>query len=324
MADRLARDAIILFKAESTYNTDSTPTASANAMLVSDYTVDPLNAQNAKRDLIRSFLGGAEELVGDRNIPYQFTVEAAGSGTAGTSPAYADPLKSCGLAETVTANTRVDYTPVSTAFGSGTAYLHDSGVKHLATGSRGTAVFNFPLGGRPTIDFSFIGLHNAEAATAQPTGVFTTFKTPEAVTNANSGDIMVGCTHSTSGAPALSGGTLYPSAGIQVDLGQKAEHSTLLGDESVVIGDRETTGVMTLNMTAAQEVQALADMRANTLTSIGFVHGTVTGRKTLLFMGSCQYTSLKKVVRNGKRLIEVRFRALPVNGNDEFRFVTSF
>lgn len=324
MPERLVRDAIILSKAEVTYNTDSTPSAAANALQVSDYTLDPLNAQNVKRDLVRAFLGGAEELVGDRYIAAQYSVELAGSGTAGTAPAWAPQLLACGFAETLTALTRADYTLTSGAFGSLTNYYHDSGVKHLGTGTRGNAQFKLELGGRPMIDLSMLSIHNNETAVAQPAGTFTAFKTPEAVTNANTADVTLGCTHAAAVAPALAGGTVYPSKGLSINLGNVVAHASLLGDESIVISDREVTGTMTLKVTAAQEVSLMADVRAATLTSIGMVHGTVAGRKVLVFMPYCQLINPKKSEEKGQRLITFDFRATPSAGNDELRIVTSF
>lgn len=324
MADRQTRDAVILSKAEVTYNTDPTPTALANALQVSGFSIDPLNASNILRELLRGHMGGFEELVGDRYIGAQYGIEAVGSGTAGTAPAWGPQLLACGFAETLSATERADYTLTSSAFGSLTNYYHDSGVKHVSTGTRGSFVLRMELGDRPMFDFTMMGLHNAETAAAQPSGTFTAFKTPQAVTNANSADIVLGCTHATSGAPALASGTTYPSTGIRIDLGNRIAHVPLLNDESIVIEDREVKGSMTLNMTAAQEVQLMADVRAATLTSIGFVHGTVATRKMLVFMPQCQLVNPRKAERNGKRLIQVDFRAVPSAGNDELRIVTSF
>jgi hypothetical protein len=325
MADRNVRDAIILSKSESTYGTDATPTAADNAQLVSNFSVTPLNAQNVSRDLIRGYLGGAEALVGDRYISAQYGIEAVGSGTAGTAPAWGDQLLACGMAETETSSTRVDYTLVSTGFGSLTNYYHDSGVKHVSTGTRGSFDLRLELGERPMFDFTMLGLYNNETAASQPTdAAYTAFKTPQAITNANSADVVLGCTHNTTGAPALASGTTYPSQGIRISLGLAVNHLPLLGGESIHPSQREVTGSITLDLTAAQEVTLMGNVRDATLTSIGFVHGTVTGRKLLVFMPYCQLINPQKVDVQGKRLISFDFRAVPSAGNDELRIVTSF
>ena len=61
MAARYHRNTAILAKIEATYGTDATPTEAANALLVSNVSINPLNAQNVSRDLIRPFLGGSEQ-----------------------------------------------------------------------------------------------------------------------------------------------------------------------------------------------------------------------------------------------------------------------
>lgn len=325
MAERLVRDAVILSKAEVTYGTDPTPTGAANALQVANFTLDPLNAQNAKRDLIRAFLGGNEELVGDRYIAAQYGVEMVGSGTVATAPPWAPSLLACGFAETLTATFRADYTLVSNTFPSITSYYHDSGVKHLSTGTRGNATFRLELGDRPMIDFSMLGLYNNETAVAQPTPTLTAWLQPQAVTNANSADVVLGCTHTTGAvAPALTAGTTYPSKGIRVDVGNRVAHSALLGDEGIIISAREVTGEVTLKVTAAQEVTLMGNVRDATLTSIGFVHGTVANRKVLVFMPYCQLVNPRKSEDNGQRLLTFGFRATPSVGNDELRIVTSF
>ena len=324
MAERNSRDAIILSKAESTYGTDSSPDASTDAMLVSNFSVTPINASNVDRDLLRGYLGASEQLVGDRFLSANYTVEAVGSGTAGTAPAYASQLLACGMAETLTSTTRADYTLVSGSFGSNTNYYHDSGVKHAGTGTRGSFDLVMELGGRPVFNFNMLSIYSAPTAASQPSATYTAFKVPQAVTNANTADIILGCTHSTSGAPALASGTTYPSKGLRVSIGNSVSHKPLLGGESIAITQRAVTGSITLDLTAAQEVTLMGNVEAATLTSIGFVHGTVTGRKVLVFLPYCQLLNPQKVDEDGKRLISFDFRAVPSSGNDELRIVTSF
>jgi hypothetical protein len=324
MAERQARDAIILSKAEVTYGTDPVPTGGANALQVSGFSFDPITAQNVPRELLRGFMGGFEELVGDRYIAARYGVEAVGSGTVATAPAWGPQMLACGFAETLTATFRADYTLTSTGFGSLTNYYHDSGVKHISTGTRGTFDLRLELGDRPMLDFTMMGLYNNETAAAQPSGTFTAFLQPEAITNAFSGDIVLGCTHTTGVAPVLTGGTTYPSKGLRISLGNRVSHSPLLNDEGIIIADRSVTGEMTLKLTAAQEVTLMGNVRNNTLTSIGFTHGTVANRKLLVFMPYCQLVNPRKAEDNGQRLITFGFRAIPSVGNDELRIVTSF
>ena len=113
MATRYLRNTAILAKIESTYGVDSTPTEGANAILVSNVSINPLNAQNVDRDLIRPYMGSSEQLVGSAYIEIGFDVELAGSGAAGTAPGLWPCCCACGYQETVTASVRTEYNPVT-------------------------------------------------------------------------------------------------------------------------------------------------------------------------------------------------------------------
>jgi hypothetical protein len=321
MSSRLIKDTAVLFGAEVTYGTDPTLTGADNAMLVTNLKVPDTAFQNVSRDLVRPFLGGSEQLPGNRNIPFGFDVELVGSGTAGVAPAYASVLLACALAETVEADTRVDYTPITNAQGSGACYWHDSGVKTKILGARGNGMLKLNAGERPLFTFDGIGLDGGMTATSQPSTTLDAFQTPQAVTDANTADVILGCTHATTGAPALASGTTFPSLGMELNLGNKVVHNAILGGESVDIVDREPVATIKLSLTAAQEVANYASVKDVTLTSLGFIHGTVDGNKVLVFLGSCQLVNPKKIELNGKRMVQYDVRVLPIDGNDEFRIV---
>ena len=80
---RLIRNTAILAKTETVYGVDAVPTGAANALLVSNLSINPLNAQNVDRNNIRPYLGGDEQLVGSRYVEMGFDVELVGAGTPG-------------------------------------------------------------------------------------------------------------------------------------------------------------------------------------------------------------------------------------------------
>ena len=92
----LLRKSLILIKAESTYGTDITP-AGTDAVLVRDLTITPMQSDIVSRDLVRPYLGASEQLLANTRVQCQFTVELAGSGTAGTAPRFDAALEACGL-----------------------------------------------------------------------------------------------------------------------------------------------------------------------------------------------------------------------------------
>ena len=95
----LTRKRLLLAEIESTYGTDPTPGA-ADAVLVRDLNITPAQSDVVNRDLVRPYLGASEQLLANTRVECTFSVELAGSGTAGTAPRFASVLKACGLAET--------------------------------------------------------------------------------------------------------------------------------------------------------------------------------------------------------------------------------
>jgi hypothetical protein len=320
MAGRYIRNTAIQAKIEATYKTDPVPTGAANSMLVSNVSINPLNAQNVSRELIRPWLGGSEQLVGTAFKEVSFDIELAGSGTAGTAPAYGPLLRACGLAETVTASTRVDYTPISTAFESVTIYVYDDGVLHKLLGARGDFEIAMGLSERPVFRFRFLGIDGGDSA-ASPSGTsYTLFQKPLVITDTNSGDVTLGCTYATG---ALSGGTTYPSRGIpSIRLGNSVAHTPLLGGEEIDITQRDVTGSVELDLTAAQEVTLMATVKANTTQGLGIQHGTTAGNIALIHLPNVQLINPSKAEINGRRLIGYEVRAVPgASGNDDLRIV---
>lgn len=316
---RFIRNTVILAKIETTYGTDPTPAGATDAMLVKNVVPDPLNAQNVPRDVITGYMGGFQQLVGNRHAEISFDVELVGGGTAGTAPKWGPLLRACAFAETITASIRVDYTPISSAFESVTIYYYDDGLLHKITGARGNVTFKMGTGGIPTMSFSFKGLYNTPTAAANASPTLTGFKVPQVINEANSGDLTFGATHATATAPALVGGTPYPSMGIQFTPNNTVEHVPLQGGESVEITARDASCSFQLDLTAAQEASFMADVEAATLTSIGLSHGTVAGNKVLAFLPTVQKITPKKQDSSGKRLLGFDGRLVPGSGNDEMR-----
>ncbi|MCU0963535.1 MAG: hypothetical protein MUF08_00425 [Burkholderiaceae bacterium] len=324
MANRIVRNTAILLKEEVTYGVDPTPTGAVNALLVSNLSINPLNAQNVDRNIIRPYLGGSEQLLGTRYVECGFDLELAGAGTVATAPAWAAAVLSCGFAQTLTATIRADYTPVSTAFKSCTIYWYDDGVLHKATGCRGTFTVNMRVGERPVASFRFTGIYSTPTAAANPSVTLTSWKTPMVVTDANTQDTTFGATHSTTLAPAFTGGTVYPSQGIELDVGNSINFTALLGGETVDLTQRSVTGKVTLDLTAAQEVTLTSAVEAGTTQTLGLLHGTVANQKVGLWMPAVQLINVQKADVNGKRMVSFDLRVLPSAGDDELRIITSF
>jgi len=315
---RYIKNMLVLAALEATTGQDALPTGAANAILVSEATITPLDAQNIDRSLIRGTFGASEQLVGPASIKANYTVELAGSGTAGTAPAWGKLLQMCGCAEgLLTTPARVEYTPVSTGQRSGTQYYYDDGALHKMLATMGEFTLSAKAGERPVFKIDWTALDGGISA-ATDTGSYQAWKKPVAMTKANVIDITLGCTYT---AGVISGGTQYSSTGLEMKAGNQVQFDALLGTETVDITDRESTGSLELDLTAAQEVALMALVKANTTQSLAITIGLTSGNKIIFFAPAVQLLAPKKVDRNGKRLIGYDLRFMPVNGNDEWRIV---
>lgn len=321
---RYSRKTVILAKIETTVGTDAEPVGATDAMLVSNMSITPLNAKNVSRDLIRPYFGGSEQLVGTAYVECSFDVEIQSSGSmvTPTVPAWDPLLRACGFAATSAANVRVEYNPITDAMEAATIKYFDDGVLHIMLGARGTVSLKMGVGDKPVFSFKMSGIDGGVSATANASATLTAFKTPLIVTDANSADIMLGCTY-TAATPAIAGGTAYTSRGLQIDLGNTVNHTPLLGGESIDITQRETTGGCELDLSAAQEVAFMASVKAATTQSLGFQHGTAAGYKVLIFAPAVQLVSPKKTDVNGRRLIGYDLRFIPLAGNDEIKIIAA-
>lgn len=318
MPGRYTKNTLVAAKIETTTGNDAAPTGTANAILISDATLTPLDAQNIDRSLIRGTFGASEQLIGSASVKLSYTVELAGSGAAGTAPAWGPLLQACACAEGVLASpARVEYTPVSTGLKSATQYYYDDGGLHKLLACMGDFTLSAKAGERPTMQFEWTGLDGGLAA-GSDTGNFQAWKKPVAMTKANVIDITLGATYA---AGALTGGTVYSSTGLELKVGNQVQFTPMLSTETVDITDRESTGSLELDLSVAQEIALLAKVKANETQSLAITIGTAAGNKIIIFAPAAQFLAPKKVDKNGKRLIGYDLRFMPVNGNDEWRIV---
>jgi hypothetical protein len=314
---RYMRKTAILAKVEATYGVDPVPVAATDAMLVSNVNITPLNVNNVDRDLVRGYLGGSEQLAGTSYVQVTFDVELAGSLSAGTAPAWGPLLRACGFAEaTATTPSRVEYTLVTNGMSSAAIYYHLDGVLHKVLGARGTCELKMGMGERPVMSFNFSGLDGGVSAVADPTPTLTAFRSPVVITDPNSGDVTLGGAYA---AGAITGGTGYPGRGLMLNLGNEVQYTALTSGEGIDITKREVSGDVSLDLTPAQYVSAIADVKANVLSSLSYQFGTAAGNTILVHAPAVQRISPAYEEYNGRAMAKFGLRLVPVAGNDELR-----
>ncbi len=305
----LSRKRTILAKTEVTYGTDPTPTGAANAILVRNLNITPLNAELVSRDLVRGYLGASEQLIASSYVSVEFEVEMAGSGTAGTAPAYGPLLLACGMAATTSAGVSVTYAPVSSAFGSVTIYYNVDGVLHKLTGARGNVEMDITVGQIPVFKFSFTGLYNAPTDAAVPTVTYTAFQTPLA---ANSDNTSAFSLYSFSGA----------LQSLSVNMGNAVNYRTLIGAEDVLMTDRQVSGQAVFEAPLIASKDYFAAALGSALGTLDITHGTVSGNRVQISSARAKVTNPTYQDQNGIHMLQAGFNLVPsTTGNDEVSIV---
>lgn len=317
---RYSNNVAIMAKVEATAGVENAPSAATDGLLLTGKPdVTPLDITSAQRDLLMPYFGGSQDLVALVSSKVSFSVELAGSGAAGVAAAWSTLLQGCATAQALLASpSRVEHTPVSTGFKTLTIYINDDGVQHKLTGAIGNCKISAKKGETPKLMFEFIGAYSAPSVVAMPNVTLSQWKVPVPMTKANVVDITLGCTYS---AGALSGGTSFGSNGLELDFGNDVGFFSTLSSERGEVKGRKSTASFELELTAAQEVTAIADMYANTTTGMGFTIGSAAGAKLVIFAPNMQRTNTKKVDSDGVRMIGFDCKLIPVNGNDEIRLV---
>lgn len=303
----LLRKRLILIETESSYGTDPTPDG-ADAVLVRDLNITPQQSDVVNRDVVRPYLGASEQLLANTRVECSFSVELAGSGTAGTAPQYGKALQACGLSETIVADTSVTYAPVSASFSSVTIYYNIDGLRHKVTGCRGTFSINCTVGEIPTIDFTFTGVYVAPDDSALPSATYANQASPLIFKNGNTSSFQL-----LSFAGALQA--------FSFDLGNNLVYRELVGGtKEVLLTDRAGTGSTTIEaVSIASKDYFAAALTDTSLGNLDFTHGSTAGNivdfaSTRVDIGDVSYSD-----QDGIAMFNIPYTCVPsTSGNDEF------
>lgn len=302
----LMRNTAVLAKIETVYGTDPVPTGAANAILVTDVSPRPMEMQTVDRALIRPFLGNSEQLPTQIYNGVEFSVELAGSGTAGTAPAMGPLLRACGFAETVSAGVSVAYAPVSTGIESVTLYVNIDGVLHKSVGARGTVAFSFKNNERPMARFNFTGLFVAVADAALPAVTLTAWKKPLPCNRTNT--------------PTF---TLHSYAAmlddLQIDMANQVVYRGLIGGaEFVRITDRKPAGSVLMEAVKVADKNWWTSIQGATNGALELVHGLTAGNIVEVDAPNVQMYSPTYQDQDGILMLAAQMAMTPgATGNDE-------
>ena len=307
----LSRKRLILAEIESSYGVDPTPTEASNAILVRNVEVTPLEVETVARELIRPFLGQSEQLLAQQRVLVNFEVELAGSGAAGTAPAYGPLLEACRCTETVVASTSVTYAPNSDATPSSvTIYFNNDGVLHKATGCRGTFTLNCEVGQIPYIAFEMTGIYNAPSDVSISGPTYANQADPLLFKNGNTSSFQV-----FSYAGALQS--------LSFDVANEVIYRELVGGtKSIDIVNRAPSGECIIEATTIATHDFFSDALGSSTGNLTFQHGStggniVTFTASQIDLGGPSYTD-----QDGIQMLTLPYIATPTSaGNNDFQLV---
>lgn len=253
-------------KIETTYGTDSVPTAALNAIQMSDVTLTPIEGDEISRDLYQPYLGAQEFIPVGSYGRIEGSIEIAGSGTPGTAPAWGVMHRACGMAETLIADTSATYTFVDDEQEAVSLYFWMHGIRHILVGMRGTWMSEVTPKNIPRWRYTMTGLLGTISDVALPTPVLTAFRKPVAVGKANTTLSLHGITSAVA-----------PVESFRVDAGNTVEMRNLIGEDAVIISDRKAVGQVVAELKPIATKNWFQTYLDATLDGQSIVHGTVPG-----------------------------------------------
>lgn len=302
------RKATLLAKIESVYGSDSVPTGVANAILVSDLNINPMDMKTEDRALIRPFIGNSEQLPVGVSVKADFTVEIAGSGSLGVAPAWGPLIRAVGFAEIVTPSTKVEYSPVSANFESVTLYFNLDGVLHKITGARGTVSLGLTRDKRPAFKFVFTGVFNAVTDATSPTLTLTAWKTPLPVSKTNTP------TFSLHGYAAV-------MHELTLDMANNVVYRELInGTAGALITDRKPAGSVVMEAVTVATKDWWTSIKNVTTGALQLIHGTTAGNKVQIDAPNVQLINPQYQDQDGIAMLQCGLVYAPgASGNDEIK-----
>lgn len=302
---RRERKLAIRAKIETDYGT--APASVTAAMQMNDVSLTPLAGEEERRDLIQPYYGNQGAILVGDYVELQGSVEIAGSGAAGTAPAYGPLLRGCSLAEVIVAGTSVTYAPVTDDPESLTIHVNLDGVNHALLGAHGTFTLDFATKKIPRFKFTLRGLFGPVTDEVLPAITLTAFKKPLPISKLNTTLSLFG--------------VAQVAESLAVDLGNTLVTRNLIGEDSIQITDRQAKGtaVVEAKPLATQDWFSIA--REGTRGALALQHGTAAGNIVQLTAPALEIGRPTYGASDGIRNVSLPLSFCPVAGNDEFALV---
>lgn len=297
---------VLLAAAQTAKGTPATPVPGTNAILCKGFVPSPIKGSFVQRNLITGYEGNQGGIFTGEHRVFEFEVELAGSGTAGTAPKYGLLLEGACMAATVTPGTSVVYQPVKGVNKYMTLHGYLEGVRFVLTDAVGTVTFSLNASQIPVMKYTFIGKYSAPTDAGAPTGmVYTGFTEPLVVGDTNT-DVFT-----------LGGLNLVVDT-FGFDLGNKVAWKDFINDSGVRKNNRESTANAVFEMTDVATKNWAETVRLGTEMALAITHGLTAGNIVQLACPKLEFNAEPSISdADGTAMLNASFAVKPNTGYDE-------
>lgn len=316
MSKILFRKKTLLAAVETVYGTAATLDGATNAIQTSQLAISPLEGDVINLNLDKPNFGADLGTLVGKHVMVTFRVPVAGSGTAGTAPAWGVLLRGCGHTEALLPDEPVGppitvasavYTPGDTADSLTFKFLQDKTL-HQITGARGSVKLVTTKRDYAWFEYSFMGLFDAPTNLGTALGaVYSSWKKPVPFRAST-----VDCTLF---------GQIVGLHNMTIDFGQKVEFYEHSEEESVQITDRQANFDASFEETDITTHDFFADVNGEAAGILLYKHGTVDGNIIEINAAKSQAQSIKRSDEQGVSAFQVTGPLAAINPDPDYTIV---
>jgi len=301
---KMMRKMAVLAMIETAYGTPVVPLA-ANALLVSDVELTPIEGDEVERNNIRPFFGSGGSTLVTEYQRIRFSIEFAGVAAAGTIPGYAALLRACSISATNVPASKTTFAPVTDSQESITIYGNVDGTLHKMHGARGEVEVKVDAKGIPKFTFDFMGSFVPAVDAVLPAVDYTVFQAPLGVNKANTTLMLDGLSVACSA--------------FSWKCGNQVVKRDLMNVDSVEITGRQSTGSVTFENNSVATKDWINHARTSKIVALTLKHGqaatnTVSIKSTRAQVGKPTYSDA-----DGVQMVTLPLKFVPSDtGNDEW------
>lgn len=257
---------ITLVKPEATYGVDPTATGAANAMLLTDVQISPMEGEDVSRNLDLPYLCAQDSFPTALRVVLTGSFELVGSGTLGTPPAWGPLMRACAAAEVIQPNTAVVYSPISDAHESVYISFWIGPTLHAIKGARGTGVITLNAQGIPVVRVTLTGLFIRPVDAARPNVDLSAWQEPQVASMANTPSFTI------DSIP-------FVLRSYELNLGNDVQPRMLVGVERVIVVDRAESLSATVEAVPMAVYNPYQRAEERTRMPVELNHGKTDGKR---------------------------------------------